>query len=224
MSRPSSAALRRLATVAALALALPGAAAAKGKKGKKKQGPSYSHTVTVAPVMLAWPALQAEYEYKLAKRIGVGGYASVGRFQPRLLSQAVSSMMPGATLENHQAVGLRGNFFFRRFDRGVYLGLTARWSRVTASYTDTSTQEGVEVNTTVDAVITNIMAGPHLGYKLVIKPGITLGGNLGVGYGNYGAKATGTAEASGASITEDLGSVEGPGLVPFGVVVAGWSF
>lgn len=207
----------------ALGLLAPGTALAK-KKGKKNKGPDFDNTVTIAPVMLTWPAVQLEYERRLGKRIGVGGFGSVGKFQPRALVGLVDTALPGFELGGSQSLGARANFFFKDFDRGVYAGLTARWGRVAGQYETTSEEQGVEVTSTVDTAVTNVMAGPHLGYKFTFKFGLTLGLNGGIGYGKYTAKTTASAEGGGESASTDLEDLNRSGVVPFGVMVAGWSF
>lgn len=204
-----------------LSLLAPGVAFAK----KKNKGPDYDNSVTIAPVMLTWPSVQLEYERRLGNKIGVAGFGSFGRFQPRALTSLVEGMMGDSVeLRSSASLGARGNFYFKDFDRSWFLGLTARWGMVNVEYSETSEEQGVEIESKVESRISNVMAGPHIGYKIAFKPGITLAFNVGCGYGSYSVKSTASAEGGGQSASQDLNDVDGPGLVPFGVFQAGWSF
>ncbi len=197
-----------LATTAALA---PADAFAKGDKDDKKfKGPN---TVTVDALKLTWPAFSGEYERKLSNKLGVAGFAGMGRYWPLVLRQSLTDAGVSKDALNFWDLGARFNFYAAgRFENGLNLGVTARMRQLSATTGDGDTEATAKVR--------SIYLGPHLGYKLAFSPGVTLSFLGSAGYHKYGAI---TAEAGGSSA--NLGSFENqPAFGVLGNVNVGWTF
>ncbi len=197
-----------LATTAALA---PTDAFAKGDKNDKKfKAPN---TVTVDALKLTWPAFEAEYERKLSNRMGVAGFAGMGRFWPLVLKKRLSEAGVPEDALSFWDLGARFNVYaLGRFENGLNLGVTTRVRQLKA----TTSSDDIEAT----AKVRSFYFGPHLGYKLAFRPGVTLSFLGSAGYHKYGAI---TAEAGGSSA--NLGSFKDQPT--YGVLAnlnVGWTF
>jgi len=193
-----------LAAIAAFALAALPATAEAGK----------SNSVTVGVPQIVWPALHAEYERKLLRKVSVGAFASAGQYDPFIIKLAMGDSAGPTSGLNMRAFGLRANLFaIGGFKHGLILGLTGRWGRLS-----TSADGGELPDVTLE--VGSALYGTHLGYKLIVKPGITVSMLGGIGYHKFGDV---TVTAGPVSGSEDL-FADMPPVATYGTINAGWSF
>ena len=190
-------------TAGALAATLPTTAEAGPKK----------NSATVGVAKLAWPSVSLEYERRLMKKLGVAAYGGAGRYNPIILNVAGSDNPLASEDFRYNELGARLNFYaIGKFKHGLNLGLTVQSRGLSYETTLDSS--------TVSASVRSTVVGPHLGYKLMLKPGFTLGFLGGIGY-----HTSGDIKVTSGS---DSGDLENPfadfPAMTFGTINAGWSF
>jgi hypothetical protein len=173
------------------------------------------HSVTVRPMRLLWPALDARYETRVGEKGGAYGEVVAGRYNPlglRVLSALAAGGSGGEVDLKGTTFGLGGgyHYFFKDFSRGWYVGGGARFDRVNMSLE----YDGESADVTANA----ITVAPHIGWKVVGKSGFTFSTELGGGY-QY---ATGTGETTIEG--GDLNATPESGFVLTGSMNLGWSF
>lgn len=161
-----------------------------------------------------WPAFGVEYEHKVVPRFGVAGFVSGGRFDPVLFRYFIRDTPAYQLTFDHWRFGARTSWYaVGDFHHGMMVGLSGRVAR--ASYTTEIEGEGF-----YEGYLYSVVAGPHVGYKLILSPGLTLQVLGGVGY-HY---------LTDAQLTQnDLEKVDDfprllPPVAPFGDIGLGWSF
>lgn len=173
------------------------------------------HSVTVRPMRLIWPALDARYESRVGEKGGAYGEVLAGRYNPlglRILSGLASAGSGGEVELGGTTFGVGGgyHYFFKDFSRGWYVGGGARFDRAQISLK----YDGESADLTTNA----ITVAPHIGWKVVGKSGFTFSTELGGGY-QY---ATGSGESS--IDDADLNVTPESGFVLTGSMNLGWSF
>lgn len=198
--------MSRLAALAA-AIAVPALALVPTSADAGKT----PNTVTAGVAKLAWPAVSLDYERRLARKVGVGGFVGFGRYNPKvfnLFDLGGGNPFEEATFKFRE-VGLRANLYaIGGFKHGMVLGLTVHNRRL--SYEE----DGAE------ASVAGTIIGPHIGYKLITSPGFTLGFLGGIGYHAVGDIKV---ESGDNSATLENPLEEFP-VMTFGSINAGWSF
>ncbi len=199
-------------TPALLALSL--AAPAAHAKAKAPANPDVSQGVTVRPMRLIWPAVDARYERKVGAQGGAFGEVVAGRYNPLLLRLGTALLDEGTDGEVDIKAYMFGlgagyNHYFNDYSRGWYLGGKARFDRISVQVAS----EGID-----GAGVTNALTvAPHLGWKVVGASGFTFSVEAGAG---YLAALGGNVEVAGESERTTPES----GLTFTGGVNMGWSF
>ena len=178
----------------------------------EKEAISGSGTISVPKAF--WPAFGLEYERKVLPRFSASGFVTAGRFDP-LLFRAFLRDTPAYQLTfDHWAVGARANWYaVGDFHHGMFVGSTVRFAR--PSYTTTIQNKG-----SYNGSINTALAGAHVGYKIILSPGITAQVHGGVGY-SYLSEAT--LVQNDLVETDDFPTTLPP-VATYGDVSLGWSF
>ncbi len=173
-----------------------------------------SNSVVVGVPQLAWPALHVEYERKLLRKVSVGAFASGGEYDPFIIKMALGDNASPTSGLHMRAFGLRVNLFaIGGFKHGLFLGGTGRWGRL-------STNGLGEDLPDVTLEVGSALYGAHIGYKLIVKPGITVSVLGGLGHHKFSEV---TATAGSESASEDVFAGMRP-IATYGTLNAGWSF
>jgi hypothetical protein len=176
--------------------------------------------VVVSSLMISvpkafWPAFGLEYEHRVTPRFSTSAFVSAGRFDPLFLRIFLRDTSAYQFTFDHWSVGGRASWYaVGDFHHGMFVGATTRFTR--PSYTATNTADDINYNAQLNTVI----AGPHVGYKIVLKPGITAQVHFGVAYA-YLSEATLTK--NDLVRTDDF-PTQLPPVATFGDVSLGWSF
>ena len=180
---------------------------------REKEMVSGSGTISVPKAF--WPAFGLEYEHKLAPRSSFSGFVSAGHFDP-LLGRVFLRNTPAYQFTfDHWSMGGRASWYaVGDFHHGMFVGGTARYSHV--SYSATDIIDDIDYNAELHAVL----AGAHVGYKIILTPGITAQVHAGLGY-SYLSEATLTQNDK--VWTEDF-PTRLPPVAVFGDISLGWSF
>jgi hypothetical protein len=181
---------------------------------EKREKEAISGSGTLSVPRAFWPAFGLEYEGKVTPRFGAAAFVSAGRFDPLLFRFLIRDTPAYQLSFNHWRVGARANaYVMGDFHHGMMVGITGQVAR--ASYTTVIENEGY-----YDAWLISVLGGPHVGYKLILSPGLTVQVVGGVGY-NYLTDATLTQ--NDLETTDDFPRLIPP-VAPFGDVSVGWSF
>jgi len=168
---------------------------------------------TISIPKLIWPAFGLEYERKVMPRFSAAGFLSAGRFDPLPLRYFLRDTEAAALTFDHWALGARASWYaLGDFHHGMFVGGTARYTR--PSYM------AVDDDGTDTAFLHSVIAGPHVGYKIILSPGLTAQVHAGVGY-NYMSEATYTE--NDLVKTDDMPTTLPP-VATFGDLSLGWSF
>ena len=171
-------------------------------------------SATFSVPKLFWPAFGLEYERKLVPRISAAGFLAAGRFDPLPLRFFLRGTEASPLTYDHWSIGARASWYaVGDFHHGMFVGGTTRYTR--PSYTTTIDNDG-----TYNAYFHSVIAGAHLGYKIILSPGLTAQVHAGVGY-NHMTEATLTE--NDLVKTDDMPTTVPP-VASFGDLSVGWSF
>ena len=180
---------------------------------REKEQVSGSGTLSVPKAF--WPAFGLEYERKITPRFSGSGFVSAGRFDPLLFRVFLRDTPAYQLTFDHWSVGGRANWYaVGDFHHGMFVGATTRFTR--PSYTSVDTANGIAYRGQINA----ILGGAHLGYKIILTPGITAQVHAGVAY-SYLSEATLTK--NDLVVIDDFPR-KIPPVATFGDLSLGWSF
>jgi hypothetical protein len=179
---------------------------------REKEEISGSGTLSVPKAF--WPAFGLEYEHKVMPRFSASGFVSAGRFDPLLFRVFLRGTPAYQLTFDHWSVGGRANWYaLGDFHHGMFVGVTTRFTR--PSYTTTIENKG-----SYNGYLNSVLGGAHVGYKIILSPGITAQLHAGVAY-NHLSEAT--------LVQNDLVEIDDfpttlPPVATFGDLSLGWSF
>ena len=191
---------------AALACAL--AAAPSTAEAKKP------NSVMFGVPQLGWSAFHVEYERKLVRKISLGGFGTIGSYDPFVLKMLPNQEEGWAGL-NHRMLGVRANLYpLGGFKRGLILGTTARFGRFIG------TGEFVGQSDDIEFKVASKLVGVHAGFRFRFKMGLAFSAIGGIGYHKFGDLEVTLGDLGGS---EDVfGGV--PPVMTYGTINAGWNF
>tara|TARA_B100001093_G_scaffold502627_1_gene555886 strand:+ start:245 stop:850 length:606 start_codon:yes stop_codon:yes gene_type:complete len=179
---------------------------------REKEAISGSGTLSVPKAF--WPAFGLEYEHKVVPKVSVAAFVSAGRFDPLLFRVFLRGTPAYQLTFDHWSVGGRASWYaIGDFHHGMFVGVTSRFTR--PSYTTTLDNKG-----SYNGYLNSLLGGAHVGYKIILSPGITAQVHAGVAY-NYLSEATLTQ--NDLVETDDFPTTLPP-VATFGDLSLGWSF
>jgi len=192
------------------------------------------HTVAISANKLRYPGFDVEYEHRLNDNMSLVGFAGLGRYTPLLLELAEQEMKKKIPVKvpplDYKAAGVRYHWMpFGSFEQGIFVGGSARWMHLSASkkqtqkVTESNSGASADVDQNTTFNLQTIMAGPHIGYKLTLGPGVTLSALVGPGYTFAKGKGV-TRTASSGVAADQIVNVQSTGPYPYGTMLAGWTF
>ena len=139
------------------------------RKNEAKEPPERYVTLTISPVHLALPVLEATLEARLTAHFGVAGVAGFGEAPPQLVGETIVDTSERFTVREFGAQVLA--YPLRDFD-GFVLGAELLSAKFSGTVNDTG--QSVDIDGSALAL------GPFLGGKWIHESGFTLFGHLGV--------------------------------------------
>ena len=196
---------RLVPVAAAVGLALTAPSTAEAKK---------PNAVMLGVPQLGWSAFHIEYERKLLRKISLGGFGTIGSYDPYVLKM-LPNQEEGWSGLNHRMLGLRANLYpLGGFKRGMILGTTARFGRFIG------TGEFIGQTDDIEFQVSSMLVGVHTGFRFRLKMGLSFSAIAGVGYHKFGDLEVTIGDLSAS---EDVFG-EYPPVATYGTINAGWTF